>query len=276
MKKDIRLIALDLDGTLLDSGKNVTARTRAVLDECARRGIIVMPATGRPATGFPKVMEAVPGFRYALTSNGALVYDYTDKKAIYEDLLSVENALKLYAFSRNYDLMCDVYVDGNGYSETCKLESIRRYFASESMIEYVLSTRISVDSMETFLRRPGLRGVEKMVLFFGDLSLQAMLLQDLRRFDFIRTTTALVNNVEINNHSANKGDSLLRFGAQLGLTRDQIMACGDGLNDLDMIRAAGFGVAMANAVPEIRDAADHITLSNNEDGVAAVIEEFVL
>lgn len=276
MKKDIRLIALDLDGTLLDSAKNVTAHTKEVLDECVRRGIIVMPATGRPATGFPRVMETVPAFRYALTSNGAMVYDYTAQKAIYEDLISVENVLKLCAFSRHYDVMCDVYVNGNGYSERCNLDNIRRFFSSESMIEYVLSTRIPVESMEDFLRRSGLRGLEKVVFFFGDLTLQKTLLHDLQRFDFVRCTTALANNVEINNLTANKGDSLLRFGAQLGFTRDQIMACGDGLNDIDMIRAAGFGVAMANAVPEIRDAADYITLSNDQDGVAAVIEKFVL
>ena len=83
MKKDIRVIALDLDGTLFNSQKEVSQHTKDVLEECSRRGIIVMPATGRPATGFPHVLEAVPSFRYALTSNGALVYDYVEKKGIY-------------------------------------------------------------------------------------------------------------------------------------------------------------------------------------------------
>ena len=87
-----------------------------------------MPATGRPATGFPYVAENLPGFRYALTSNGALVYDFQEKRAIYEDLLSVENTLKVIDFAADYDLMVDVYTDGNGYSEQRNLNNIRHFF----------------------------------------------------------------------------------------------------------------------------------------------------
>ena len=95
MQPKIRLIALDLDGTLMNRKKEITARTRAVIREATEAGILVMPATGRPATGFPDVLEAIPECRYALTSNGALVYDFREAKPIYEDLISVENGLFL-------------------------------------------------------------------------------------------------------------------------------------------------------------------------------------
>ncbi|MBR6747636.1 MAG: HAD family phosphatase [Clostridia bacterium] len=275
MKKDIRVIALDLDGTLFNSQKEVSQHTKDVLAECSRRGIIVMPATGRPATGFPHVLEAVPSFRYALTSNGALVYDFAEKKGIYEDTISVENALKVVEFTRKYDVMCDAYIGGYGYSEKDKLANIANYFQTQKMIDYVLSTRIPVDDMGKFIRENGV-GVEKLVCFFGDLSLQDKLAEDLAQFDFLKITRALVNNVELNNATCNKGESLLQFAAHMGFTREQTMACGDGNNDLDMIRAAGFGVAMDNAAPEVKEAADYITLSNDDDGVAAVIEKYVL
>ena len=159
MKKDIRVIALDLDGTLFNSQKEVSQHTKDVLAECSRRGIIVMPATGRPATGFPHVLEAVPSFRYALTSNGALVYDFAEKKGIYEDTISVENALKVVEFTRKYDVMCDAYIGGYGYSEKDKLANIANYFQTQKMIDYVLSTRIPVDDMGKFIRENGVGGL---------------------------------------------------------------------------------------------------------------------
>jgi hydroxymethylpyrimidine pyrophosphatase-like HAD family hydrolase len=89
-------------------------------------------------------------------------------------------------------------------------------------------------------------------------------------------TSALGNNVEVNAVGADKGLGLLKLGEILGISRDEIMACGDGTNDSSMILAAGVGVAMGNAVDEVKAIADYITLTNDEDGVAKAIEKFVL
>ena len=275
MDNNIRLIAVDLDGTLLNRKKEMTPRTKEALAACAEAGIIVMPATGRPATGFPYVAENLPGFRYALTSNGALVYDFQEKRAIYEDLLSVENTLKVIDFAADYDLMVDVYTDGNGYSEQRNLDNIRHFFFAEGMIEYVLKTRIPVDNMRKFVISRG-RPVEKVVLFLSDVSFKPELERLLEPFSFLKVTDALENNLELNNSTANKGAALLRFGERLGIAREQIMAFGDGRNDCDMIRAAGVGVAMANACDELKAVADRETLSNEEDGVAWAIEHWAL
>ncbi|MEA4824513.1 MAG: Cof-type HAD-IIB family hydrolase [Clostridiaceae bacterium] len=275
MENKIRLIAVDLDGTLLNRKKEISARTKAALAACAERGIIVMPATGRPATGFPYVAAEMPGFRYALTSNGALVYDFQEKKAIFEDLLSVENTLRVIDFAADYDLMVDVYTDGNGYSEQRNLDNIRHFFFAEGMIEYVLKTRIPVENMRDFVISRG-RPVEKIVLFLSDVSFKPELEKLLEVFPFLKVTDALENNLELNNVTANKGASLLRFGEAFGIAREQIMAFGDGRNDCDMIRAAGIGVAMANACAELKACADMETLSNEEDGVAVAIEQYAL
>ncbi len=276
MKKlDIRLVAVDLDGTLLNRKKEITPGTRRAVQACAERGIIVMPATGRPATGFPAVLEALPGTRYALTSNGALVYDFAEKHAIYEDLLSVEHTLEILDFARDYDLMVDIYTDGNGYSEKRNLENLEHFSFAPGMTDYVIRTRIPVDDMRSFVSERG-RPVEKIVFFFHEPAGKPEMERTLAQFPFLRVTDALENNLELNHVTANKGASLLRFGEKLGIAREQIMAFGDGRNDCDMIRAAGTGVAMANACAELKAAADMETLSNDEDGVAAVLERCVL
>ena len=89
-------------------------------------------------------------------------------------------------------------------------------------------------------------------------------------------TGALSNNIEVNNGGVNKGAGLLKLGEILGIKREEIMACGDGMNDLKMLKEVGFAVAMANGTKEIREAADYVTAANNEDGVARAIEKFVL
>ena len=275
MQPKIRLIAVDLDGTLMNRKKEITPRTRAVIKEATKAGILVMPATGRPVTGFPDVLEAIPDCRYALTSNGALVYDLQEKCPIYEDLISVENTLTILDFTKQYDLMVDIYVHGNGYSEKRNLANLAHFSFAEGMQEYVLRTRIPVDDIREFAVRENVP-VEKLVLFFHDVGFKPEMERLLEQFPFIRTTDAVPNNLELNNSTANKGDSLLRFGAQLGIAREEIMAIGDGRNDRDMIVAAGLGVAMANACDVLKEAADVETLSNDEDGVAAAIEKYAL
>ena len=275
MQPKIRLIAVDLDGTLMNRKKEITPRTRAVIKEATKAGILVMPATGRPVTGFPDVLKAIPDCRYALTSNGALVYDLQEKRPIYEDLISVENTLTILDFTKQYDLMVDIYVHGNGYSEKRNLANLAHFSFAEGMQEYVLRTRIPVDDIREFAVRENVP-VEKLVLLFHDVGLKPEMERILQQFPFIRTTDAVPNNLELNNSTANKGDSLLRFGAQLGIAREEIMAIGDGRNDRDMIVAAGLGVAMANACDVLKEAADVETLSNDEDGVAAAIEKYAL
>ena len=275
MQPKIRLIAVDLDGTLMNRKKEITPRTRAVIKEATKAGILVMPATGRPVTGFPDVLKAIPDCRYALTSNGALVYDLQEKRPIYEDLISVENTLTILDFTKQSDLMVDIYVHGNGYSEKRNLANLAHFSFAEGMQEYVLRTRIPVDDIREFAVRENVP-LEKLVLFFHDVGFKPEMERLLEQFPFIRTTDAVPNNLELNNSTANKGDSLLRFGAQLGIAREEIMAIGDGRNDRDMIVAAGLGVAMANACDVLKEAADVETLSNDEDGVAAAIEKYAL
>ena len=96
------------------------------------------------------------------------------------------------------------------------------------------------------------------------------------RFSSIKVTSSTWNNLELNIATAHKGNSLKRFAEYLGYTLDNCMALGDGTNDLSMIEAAGLGVAMSNAHPLVLAAADHVTVSNDEDGVAKAIRDFVL
>lgn len=275
-KKNIKLIGLDLDGTLLDSRKVFTDYSKKVLTEAMRRGVIILPATGRPLTGIPQTVMQFPGVRYALTSNGARLIDTQEDKILYERLLDWEDAKQLLDIFAGYDSYVDIYYEGVGYVTREVLENIRHFVQDPAVIEYFLTTRRPVDDVYEFFRSRK-RPLDKVQALFVTQEERMAAWREVReKLPELEVATATSNNVEVNAKGASKGSTLLKLGELLEIRREEIMACGDGINDLDMICKAGFGVAMANAEPAVKEAADYVTVSNEEDGVAKAIERFVL
>lgn len=273
MKHQIKMIGLDLDGTLLTDKKELTRRNIQVMKEALRRGIVVLVATGRPWMGIPEQLRMFPGMHYALTSNGARVIDIRTGEVIDEHLLSPESAKKTLEICAKYDTLLEVYFDGQGYADRAKLECVERYHKNPNMWEYTRKTRIPVENVSELVEREN-RGLDKVQALFADMDERQCAWRDLESIGDIGLVGSLRYNIEINAAGVNKGTGLVRLGELLGIRREEIMACGDGDNDTAMLREVGLGVAMANAEEQVKDAADYITLSNEEDGVAEAIEKF--
>lgn len=273
--KNIKMIAFDLDGTLLTNDKKITQHTKEVLLEAARKGIEILPSTGRPLAGLPPELVRLQGIRYAVTANGARIVELESKKTIYEKPVPVEKARKLLDIFGEYDAMREIYYDGIGYSDGEKMRNIMRYAPDEAMAEYIVTTRIAVDDIEEKFRKEN-REVDKVQALFASMEERKEALKKVRQVEGVEATGSLVNNIEVNAEGVNKGEALICLGEKLGIRREEIAAFGDGANDREMLHQVGTGVAMANAVPEIREAADYITTSNEEDGVAVFIERYIL
>ncbi len=271
----IKMIGLDLDGTLLNTRKELTERSREALRKAIDQGVLVLVATGRPYTGIPEELRNFPGIRYALTSNGARILDTQTGTVLIEELLRWEDALRALQVMRKYDTLQEIYYDGQGYADRTKLEEIHRYHHNPHMWEYVQKSRIAVsDIMEVIDREK--RDMDKVQGLFADMREREQAWQELAKDKRIELVGSLKYNIEINAAGVNKGKGLIKLGELLGICREEIMACGDGDNDVEMLREAGFGVAMENAEEEVKRAADYITETNDEDGVAKAIERFVL
>lgn len=271
----IRMIALDLDGTLLTREKELTERTRAVLEKAIRQGVTVLVATGRPFEGVPKELKTFPGMRYALTANGARILDVEKDELLYENPVPLQIAGKVLDVYERYDTIQEIYYDGIGYANADKLEIAEEYFREPAMLRYVLETRRPVENIRVLLETMG-RPVDKVQAIFRNLEEKAQAIKDLEEVEGISATGALHNNIEVNHIGVNKGSGILRLGEMLKIEREEIMVCGDGMNDVEMLREAGFAVAMANAHPDVKAVADYITETNDEEGVANAIERFVL
>ena len=175
----------------------------------------------------------------------------------------------------DYDTLRDVYYDGIGYSEKEKLVHIQDYVMTKAMGEYILNTRVSVESVEEKFETEN-RGTDKIQALFRYQTDKEEAWKRIRKVKGVEATGALENNIEVNAEGVHKGMALLKLGEIFGISREEIAAFGDGSNDTMMLKTVGMGVAMANAMPEVKAAADRLTDSNDEEGVARFIEKYIL
>lgn len=257
-----KLIALDLDGTLKNSKNEITEKTRKALIQAQKMGIKVVLASGRPAPGLrheAKALELEKYEGYLLSFNGARVTDASTKKTIYEQTLTVEEARQAYQRSKEFDLTCLTYEDDVIISENIDDEYVR----IEAHINDIKKKQIQ--SFDEFIDHP----LHK-VLLTGKPDYVASIIDEFKEpfGDSLSIYRSAPFFIEVMAQGIDKAASLDRLAKSLGIKQEEVMAFGDGYNDLSMIEYAGLGVAMANAVDGVKERANVITLSNDEDGIA--------
>jgi hypothetical protein len=274
MKNDIKLIALDLDGTLLDSQKRLSRKNEEAIRRCAERGIEIVPCTGRIWMGVPEFVRNLPGVHYAITVNGAVIEDIVNGRVLSERKFAVETAADIIRMSREYHTMCDAYIDGKGYGDAECMSHMEEFGVSDELKKLILQTRTPVPDLLKYVLEQG-RPVEKVNYFFGDQTERLRAKEALIARGDAFVSSSFIFNLEINAPGATKGDGIVCLAEHLGIDISQTMGFGDGENDLTMMTMSGIGVAMENGMEEAKALADYITLSNDEDGVAAALEHFL-
>lgn len=272
----IKIIALDLDGTLLDSEKRLSEENRRALEQAADKGIEIVPTTGRIYAIIPEVVRQLPFINYAITVNGAELYDVRNNRALAKNELPWEKAVEIMKYLDGFDVVYDCYQNGGGYMTKAHLDKVVDYLTSDYFKEIYAKSRTPVPELKAYLRERG-EGVQKVQFCTKDQALRAFLLQDLQeRFDGVAVSAALAFNGEINDEKGHKGGALTKLCKHLGCTMENVMTIGDGANDITMLQMAGVSVAMENAAPEVKAAAKYVTASCDESGVAQAIQKFCL
>ena len=266
------IAALDLDGTLLNDKKNISEDDLAALRELAESGAQIVPATGRIVPGLRLVLDSLPFVRWAICSNGAGVYDLQTGENVHRAEIPVDTALRVCEYMDGINAIYDCYMDGWGYMTRSMYERSDEFYADNpGIMQLVKKFRTPVDELKAYIKETN-RPLQKLQLHFIDMDerrRQLIALPEL--FPDLAVTSSLPNNIEINHISATKGRALSALCGHLGLDIAHAAAFGDGGNDLDMLKAAGLGVAMANATDSVKASADFVTRSNNESGVAYAV-----
>ncbi len=265
-----RLIATDLDGTLLRNDLTVSARTRRALDGVRARGVQVVPVTARQPVGVRRVAAGAGFDGWALCSNGVLAVHLTTGEVLFEEVLAVDIQTELVRTLLERVpgvLAASVRAAGEGFTAQEGYAAL----ASESDHKRDPKTMGGV-SLEEVLAQPSL----KLVLRHPELPPMA-LLQELRALGLggFHATHSGAPFVEVAAEGLTKAAGLARLCREWGIEQADVLAFGDAPNDAEMLAWAGRGVAMGNAHPEARSAASATTLSNEEDGVAAVLESLL-
>ena len=271
---DIRLITLDLDGTLLNSKKELSPENAAALQWAADQGIEIVPTTGRFYGGMPEVIRNLPYLHYAITINGAQVYDVRNDAGIAKAEIPVEKAVALMSWLDQFPVIYDCFMDNWGWMTRSLQEKADEFAPNEHYAKMLKELRTPVDELKAFLTERG-HDIQKSQFFAKDMDLRAKLMEEIpQRFPDLIVSSAVVNNVEINDKNAHKGNAIRQLAQHLGLDMSQVLAFGDGSNDITMLQEAGIGVCMENGLDSVKAVADYITDSCDEDGVAKAIYRF--
>ncbi|KHE66925.1 Cof-type HAD-IIB family hydrolase [Halobacillus sp. BBL2006] len=243
MENNIKLIALDLDGTLVNSQETVSDRNIKAIHEAKEQGIQVVLSTGRSLSRCRHIAESLGESSYLVTINGGEIYN-GEFELIERNKLKKEHVRRLWELKKEHGL----------------------YFWSSTVQGLFNSQNPFEEEVE-----------EYDWLKFGydieDDHVRKIILDELNKYDSFEITNSSPTNIEINPSGVNKAAALAKVCDWLDLTMDEVMAVGDSMNDIAMIHKAGYGVAMGNAQDKVKEEANWVTLTNDEDGVAHAIEK---
>lgn len=272
----IKLIALDLDGTTLRKGGILAPETKEILETAIKKGIHVVVATGRVFSALPESIFSIRGLEYIITSNGAHITQLEEMKRIYSNYPSgeaIEKVKNLLFEHREYPI--EVFTDGQAYIDEMIFETIKVEGSDYMDANYIIKTRKPVPNIYDFLTK-NKACIENINIHFREFEHKAKLKEILEKQQDITITSSMPHNLEIGGKNTSKANAIASLCELIDIEETNVMAVGDSLNDQAMIEKAGIGIAMGNAEKEIKDVADYVTLSNDENGVAYVVKKFVL
>lgn len=268
----IRMIALDMDGTLTLADNTVSERNLRALRAAAEKGVALVACSGRTMTTLPSQVMGMEQFRYGVCTNGAAVEDRLGS-SVHRDLISPELALRILADGAKLGAVGEAAVDSVLYVNEAD-EARERLCMPEAYRDTVQLYRTAVPSVAEKVRESS--GVEKLQFFCLDGETWRALCSLVEEKYDVSAFVSCPNDLEIMKKGVDKGTGLKALADHLGIPLEQVMVCGDAGNDLPMFTLGCFNVAMGNAVPEIKALANFITAPNTQDGVAVAIEKFVL
>ena len=272
------LIAFDLDGTTLDSSNKISKRNYSALQKAHEKGVTLVPCTGRSMYELPKELNRLIDefgfsvFPCIITDNGAQVYDLVKKKLLYTKQIPKKTGLSILAKGRNTLALTYGSFGINGATDNKGLA-----FESEEAKPYIIRYKekwdLPVANLEELIEWHN--GVVKISMNFLHANDCNEYFMEFSRWPGLTLSAAASKNIEITRKGISKGKALEFVSKHKGIPMERIMAIGDNLNDIEMIRKAGFGVAMENAIPELKEKADWVTACNDHDGLAIAIEKML-
>ena len=270
-----RMVALDLDGTTLNNRREFSPRTIRAFKSAMEKGVHIVIATGRVWCSLPKQMFTIEGLEYIITSNGGRISKMPSQEILHESTIPADAVRRIVEIVRGADCSVDTFAEGKAYIDAREYRDMELHGSDYRDVSYVLGTRYPVENLLDYTLAHE-NELENISISFRSAEDREKMRPALAEIGNITLTSSFNYNIEIGRKGTSKASALQFLMKKLDITGDQLIACGDSPNDLKMMHLAGLGVAVANASREMQSHADYVTDTNDNDGVAKVIERFVL
>jgi len=267
-----KLVAIDMDGTLLNSEGKISNRTRQAINEASNKGVYIVLATGRILKSALNYSSKLNLNKPIISSNGALIID-ENKRVIYEKPMDLNTVKEIVRIGLEEEIYYHFYDEENFYANVYIEDIIKFYNNDDVDKENQIRVNIFKDIDDLILDNIN---VYKFLFIDNDISRLNSLKYRLNGIKGVSISSSWSNNLEVMDQGVSKGNSLKFLCEKLNISAEEVIAIGDNENDISMIEFAGLGVAMENGVEKVKSAADLVTSSNDEDGVAKVIEKYIL
>ena len=268
-----KLLASDMDGTALNTKKELTPRTVAAMEKAAEQGKTVVFSTGRSISLVKPYIDMVKGMRYAVTASGASVIDLkTGEKLLYETM-DAETVKHIIAAAAGCSVMPVIFMNDKSYSSSWCIDCCADFGLAYYEPIYRIGMTAVDDAFAYFMENPD--RTEKLNLFF-DNDYEADTVYEMIKDLPVTFTTRTSRSLEINTSGVSKARGLRALCGRLGIEMSECIAIGDAENDEEMLSSAGFKIAMANGSDKVKSIADVVAPDCDSEGVAAAVEQYFL
>lgn len=271
----IKMIALDLDGTVLTSENEVSKPTVQAVWAAHEQGIHVVVSTGRNYSNAKHVIDKLGVCEFVSVCNGALVLDLKNNRTIFRNSIRREDIRALLPMLDLPDIFFQLYIDGENYRDERLDKLYFHYFPARSDSDRKAHV---VPDIRKYLLYPAADmdvNVDKIFVHCPDAALLGRLREKVSSVKTVHLTSSSPQNFEVTNFGITKAIGMEQLCLHLGISKEDVLAIGDSENDLDMLRYVGVSVAMGNAAEYVKQCTDYITRTNDEDGVAYAIRHFL-
>jgi hypothetical protein len=288
-----KMVAVDLDGTLLNSSGEITEFTKDTIKKSIDKGTDVILASGRTVTSVESIAYEIGSKNYLISGNGAIVYDIAHQEVIYDQFLNKEQVLNIVKICEENSIYCNVYTEQEVIAKSLNY-NVLFYFKENAKKEEGKRTNINIVpdiykyienlKEEKFLK---VTVCDDNQMIFNGIIRKLKLINNIDVLDVSHMSRKIIKDgtnqvpieyfyTEITNHNVNKWTAIEFLMEKLQISKEEIIAIGDNVNDKEMIENAGLGVVMGNSSPAMKEIADAIVGDNNSDGVAEAIKKYVL
>ena len=286
-----KLVAVDLDGTLLNQYGDVTENTKRVIKNVMRKGTQVVLASGRSIDSIQNISNEIGASRYIVAGNGAVLYDIEEQKNLYENYIPIEKAKKIIDICEENSIFYNIYTNKKIVTKNLRYNVLYYYKENLKKADRKKTNIDIVDSIQDYVKNMRDENIMKIFIcdetasVFNSIMKKFEEVPNVETLDVSHMSRKVIKKgtlefpieyyyTEISMKNVDKWNAIEFLINKMGINKDEVIAIGDNMNDKKMIEEAGLGITMEGSTPVVTDVANYVTANNNNEGVAKALEKF--